>query len=421
MLACCAIGVLWSAAVLLPLWGSSAGGDAQPHADGDGRTVARPGHEGDPESVADGAPLGEQVNASPSNYQGTPVVQACNLLTVTDLGRLGLPLSANPQPNIATFERTYIGSDGSGPLRTNKVGIAHAQGFALNKCGYSFAAADGSSRDSIRIAVSQQPYQPGAADMNGRIGAQQFGDVQVLSHLRAASDPDDNRGDVVMWINGVVAELDVTLTPAGFGAKAHDIATTVAANLQAQAAAPTGPSTITYDRTTFPADVLQPCPLLTPEAFTAVYHTELSPLVVEQPATAVGQTTFSDQHDSRNYNYVTVNCSRGTGQEDPGGRRALRLEITSYLSEQPARHNVAFGREQHNGKPVGTRLGDEAVVLDDASMPGAAGVLVIRKGRFVLELSARDSDHADGLTPEQATTMLVPAAEVILRNLGDRK
>jgi len=63
-----------------------------------------------------------------------------------------------------------------------------------------------------------------------------------------------------------------------------------------------------------------------------------------------------------------------------------------------------------------TRCGDQ---------PGSvatAGVLLIRKGRFVIELRAEDPDHGDkGLTLAEAQALLVPAGQQVLKNFGDQK
>ena len=410
------VGVVVVFTLLRPVFGSSASNQAVA---GDGKVVARPGYPDATSGVADPAPLGEIPNPTPANYQGTPVVQACNLLSLADLHKLGIDTDANPLPNTVTFERTYIAADGAGPLHAGPSTKPSAKTFALNKCSYRLASRSGAGAEHVSVAVAQEPYYPGSSTIEKYPGAQKFGDVNVSSQLQDTSNPDDRQGEVSMWIHGAQVDLDVGLSPGGYGPKMHDIVTVIAANMQAQIAAPTGPGTISYDRAAFPAAVAQPCPLLTRDVFAAAYQGELSPLVVEQPATAVGQTTFDAE--SRDQNYVAMTCYRGAGELDPLERNAVELEIKSYLSEDAAKKDIAFVGKQHHGQPTDTPLGDESLVLDDQSMLGAAGAVTVRKGRFILDLRGHDPQHPDGRTAAEAQKMLVPAMQQVIRNLGDQQ
>ncbi len=400
--------------VLRPVFGSS-GSDSTATAEGDGKTITRPGYSSPIPGVADPAPLGEIPNPTPATYQGTPVVQACNLLTLADLRKLDVHTDPNPLPN-STFERTYIAADGTGPLRAGPSTAPSAKTFALNKCEYGFAAPNRSGTEHLSIAVAQEPYYPGTSGIEKYPGAQKFGGVNVSAQLADTPNRDDQRGAVNMWIHGQHVNIDVDLAADGYGPKLHDIVTTIAAGMEAQATAPTGPATISYDRAAFPATVAQPCPLITQDVFAAAYHGTLSPLVVEDPATAVGQTTFDAE--SRDKNYVAMKCYRGTGELDPDDRQALEVEIKSYLSDEAAKKDIAFVRRQHNGQPTGVPIGDESAVLDDPNMLGAAGAVTVRQGRFVVDLRAHDSQHRNGLTATEAQTMLVPAMQQVIRNLG---
>ncbi len=409
------LGIVVAFTVLRPMFGSDT--ETRAGAVGDGTTVTRPGYPTNVPAVADPAPLSETPNPAPSSYQGTPVVQACNLLTIADLNKLGIRTDPNPLPNSVTFERTYLAADGAGPLHAGQSTVPSAPTFALNKCTYGLAAPNGASGEHVSIAVAQDSYYPGTSGIEKYPGAQKFGEVNVSSHLRDTPDPNDRQGQVSMWTHGANVDLDVSLSPGGYGPKMHDIVTVIAANMQAQVAAPAGPATIAYDRAAFPATVAQPCPLLTQDVFAAAYGSALSPLVVEQPATAVGQTTFDAR--SRDKNYVAMSCYRGTGEIDPGDRQAVELEIKSYLSEESAKKDIAFVGKQHHGQPADIPLSDESAVLDDPSMLGAAGAVTVRKGRFILDLRAHDPRHRNGLTAAEARTILVPAMRQVVRNLGD--
>lgn len=392
----------------------------------DGQVFKRPGHDHDNFPIADGAPLKETTNSKAINYQGKPVVEACNLLTIADLNRLGVHYAADPAPNTVNFERSYIAADGAGPLKTISLGFSTANTFALNKCSYNFVDSAGrDNQDRIEIAVSQRAYVPGANIPIGQAAGNYMrkpnvGNVLVYSHRLSGDNPGDAVGDGVMRLGDLTVSINFVLTSSGYAGKLDDIATTIAKNIEAQKANPAGPAAITYDSPVFSKSVAQPCQLLTPDTFASAYHTQMSPLVVEQPATAVGMAIFQGQNDQKPHDYVTISCARGTGEEDPGARESLLLRATSYLSDESAKLHLNTLR-QHGGQNTATTLGDESLVQTSAALASSRGGLAFRKGRFVFELSVQDPRHyRNGLTVEQSNKMLTPAAQGILRNLGNQ-
>lgn len=392
----------------------------------DGQVFKRPGHDHDSFPIADGAPLKETANPKAVNYQGKPVVEACNLLTIGDLNKLGVYYAADPAPNTVNFERSYIAADGAGPLKTINLGFSTASGFALNKCSYNFVDSAGQgNQDRIEIAVSQRAYVPGANIPIGQAAGNyvrkpNVGNVLVYSHRLSGDNPGDAVGDGVMRLGDLTVNINFVLTNGGYAAKLDDIATTIAKNIGSQQESPAGPAAITYDSPVFSKSVAQPCGLLSPDTFSSAYHARTSPLVVEQPATAVGMAIFRGQDDHQPHNYVTISCARGTGEEDPGAREALLLRATSYLSDESAKLHLNTLR-QHGGQNTATTLGDESIVQTSAALASSRGGLAFRKGRFVFELSVQDRRHfPNGLTVEQSSRMLAPAALGILRNLGDQ-
>jgi hypothetical protein len=403
--------------------GSDAGSAANGPA-GDGQTVKRPGHDHDAVSVADGAPLKETPNPHAVSYQGKPVVQACNLLTIADLNQLGVYYAANPLPNIVNYQREYIAADGAASLKTSSMGFSTGGSFALNSCSYSFVDATGDyNSNSIGIAVSQPSYVPGANTPIGQAGGHyvkkpNIGNVQVYSERRSVANPGDAAGDAVIRIGDLTVSITFNLAASGYAGKLDAIATTIANNLQTQAANPTGTAEVTYDSPAFPQSVAQPCKVLTPEVFASAYHTEASPLVVEQPATAVGLVTFNDPSV---HSYVTVSCSRNTGDDDPGARKNLVLQTTSYLSAESAKQNLALTRQLHPSQDTATTIGEDSFIETSAPSVQFTGAVIFRKGRFVFELHVEDErSYPKGLTADQANSVLVPAAQRILRNFGNQ-
>lgn len=421
-----ATAVIIGIAVVPPLVrsvGPTSGESSASGSNGVPGTVPRPGYEGSTE--ADPAPLVEVPNPAPSVYRGRPVVQACNLLALADLAALGIRTATNPRPNVVNYQRTYLAADGTAPLTDDGLGFNTAGGFSNNRCNYGLHTPDGKDGDTLEVVVSQPGYVQGAdGAVNTSAGGyerhEDIGPVQVYSHRLPSQAPGNATGDGILRLGSLTVDVGFNLTANGYASKILDITERIARNVQAQAAAPTGLSTITYQSPAFPMAVAQPCPLLTPGAVTAATGAGVSPLVVENPATSIGQTYFGTastgrSSDSPMFAFTTVGCERGTGEIDPGDRRTLSLEITSYLSDEPAKMHIDFNRGHHAGVAAPTPLGDEATVLTEPGNTATHGVVMIRKGRFVFDLRlADDQRHPDGLTEAEADTLLVPAAQQIL-------
>jgi hypothetical protein len=396
---------------------NSASGKPQ-QGSGDGQTVQRPGYQDD-SSVADAAPVKEQPTPR-VNYKSGPVIQACNLLSLADLAALGVRVDARPDPNVVNFQREYLAADGTGPLTTNSQNFSHAGTLALNKCNYGLLGPDGGTNDYLAVAVSQPNYIPGAGTGFDKYPAQQtVGSVKAYTQRRPGGNTADASGESIMVLGKNVVSFDFTLTAGGYAPKLHVLAVRVAENLEKQAAAPTGPSTIGYQSPVFPKQVLQPCPLLTPAAVGSAIGAKVSPLVAEMPGTAIGAVRFPNVDQT--YNYGRLECERGTGTDDPLSRKGLSLTVTSYLSDDGAKKHVENTAGAHGGRPAAAPVGDESQIMTDASSVASNGVLIFRKGRFVFELQLADHDgHPNGITVEEANASLVPAAQNILQNVGNQ-
>ncbi|HVX43418.1 MAG TPA: hypothetical protein VHC49_06020 [Mycobacteriales bacterium] len=417
----CVIAVAVIAVVAVMKNKSDSDGKAAPNPNADGRTVQRKGFQSGLD--ADPAPLSEGPPGAAVTYRGQRVVQACNLLTVADIRRIGLLIEPDSLPNTVNFERSYIAPDGTAPLSTSSLGFETADGGAINHCNFAFHG-KGKENDTLGIAVSQTAYVPGA-NQSMTIAAEDYvrkaniGNVQVYSYRRQADHPGDAVGDAVLRLGGVTVNVSFNLEAGGPAEKLNAVATTIGHNLTAQVARPQGIRPIEYRSPVFTKSAVSACRLLTPAAFTAAFHTPASQLVTERPATAVGTTTFPN--DPQGYNNVYTSCDRGTGQDDPLSRTALELQVTSYQSPAAARKDIASQKQLDGGVPTAARLGDESIVELKAPSPQFTGAMSIRKGRFVLSLHQEDpSHHPKGLSQAEANAILTPAARLILQRLGNQ-
>ncbi|QRP45264.1 hypothetical protein [Amycolatopsis sp. FDAARGOS 1241] len=346
------------------------------------------------------------------------MIEACNLLSWTDLTSLGVKVDPRPDPNVVTFQRSYLVGDGPGPLKTSAITYSQAGGLALDKFNYSLRSADGTLQETLAVAVSQPAYVPSAAGAaaayDGVHPSITLGSVRLFSKRRDVPEPDAS-GEAAVVLGDTVASFDFDLKGPGNAGQLQAIAKRVMQNLQAQTRHPAGPSTIDYSSPVFPQPVAQPCPLLTPDVVTPPIGADASPLVSELPGTSVGDVVFP--HETQPYNYVALECERGTGQDDELSRKALALRVTSFLSEDGAKKYVENIAGAHGGQAPAAQVGDESKIMTDTLSVKTRGVLIFRKGRFAFELQLADHDgHPNGLALGEATSALLPAGQQIAQS-----
>lgn len=375
----------------------------------DGQTVQRPGYANS--QYPDPAPIKEKANPQAVQIGGKPVIQACNLLTIADLVALGIKVESRPDPNGAVFERRYLVSDGSGPLRSSEITYAKAMTSGVNHCGYSLQDDQGNQTyEELAVAVSQPAYVPTVNTkpyLDDTDPSLTVGPVKIFSKRRKTDSPSDASGDAVLVLGDTLVDFDFQLKADKNAGKLQDLGKKLAENFAKQVSAPAGANVIGYDSAAFPKSVAQPCPMLTPDAVTPAIGTEASPMVAETPATAVGDMFMTN---STQHNYVQIDCERGTGHDNGIDRRALHLTAISFLSEDAAKSYL--GSAPKDGQSTPAQVGDEGQVRSKGQTNGE---VLFRKGRFVFKLYLADHNAApNGISGADATRLLVPAAQKMI-------
>ena len=323
----------------------------------------RPGFPPPGPAVGDPVALVSEPGGAAVTYRGTPVVQACDLVTLEDVAAVGLALL----PGTATglVQRNYLDGQGDADLPLEPRSLVADD----NTCYYILGEAN--ARTSINVQVHQPSYVgQQAIDNELRYRHRRIADaggVQVFEPVRAMD------GFIARWLRyrDVYVELVIDSMP-----QTQALLAAVAERLPAVATNPTGPPRFGYRSPTFPVEYVNGCEISTAEDFRALFRIEPSPSVEEGLSPGIGRIRFDTGVEA---NYVRHRCERHTPETFRDGS-SLVIEVTTFDSVDAAASQVAFDRRAGGGIDTPTRLGDESMAglhLDREAIIFRAGMAVV--------------------------------------------
>lgn len=386
----------------------------------------RPGYDRSKLGNGIGDPLALKMdNTSQAvSHRGKAVIQACNLLPLSDLAENDFLLKANTLPSVVT--RAY--NDGVGKAAYGKVFGSSLTSFGLgldvNNCSYVLEA-DALATVSIS---SFQPFTVPASVIQQEIedsftasGTVESMKSYTSKRQSAAKLPGETDRKEYLVVKPDKSGFLVSMKlPSGKEGKAQELLKTIAANFIQESKKPSAPAATSYDSPVFDKSFVPACNIITNADIRALSAQDASPLVLEGIASSVGVIEYgTSQDNTRKYNYISNECTRttiGGGLALTGGGEArLKAATTSYLEDTPAKGQIEQNRHTNpNNKqnmPI-SGVGDEAV----AYLSAVGDVhIIFRKGQIVVDVSIdKTTQRKLGTQGLSATTAkLTPIAQSI--------
>lgn len=331
--------------------------------------------------IGDPQALQFKPGTEPVVYQGTAVVQACNVFSSQQLQETGLKFQ--PHTGERGFTRSYFDGQGTGMLRPFIYSFTENRESSSNICRYTFSDAS-----HLSVEVYQPPYNmPSSLDeelLKRRPSswelAASIGGLQVFKKSREgpAASYMLRSGD-----SAVLVRFDKKIAES----KMQQLLATIAATFRRQLARPDGPALFSYDSPLIKQAPPLACDLFKAEDVQRLTGKEVSPVVSEGAAMAVGVLKFETITD----NYVKTFCQRYPmdAQGQPSfGPAIYKLKTQTFVREDAAKADMAFSKSFESDKPGKVveevaNVGDQALFINDDGQER----LEVRKGSSVLTFS----------------------------------
>jgi hypothetical protein len=198
----------------------------------------------------------------------------------------------------------------------------------------------------------------------------------------------------------------------------RELLETIAANLEKRSASPIGTPSVTYNSPLFKDKVASACDLFDAQDFQTLFHRPPAPFVYEELSNAVGRINYSlstDGRDKNDYAYLQTECIRSTGEGTSTRRTSLKMDVTTYTVDTPAKYDMSYAGRSDGATPLSRTVADESYAVTHRYTK-SAGSLVFRKGRFVVTLTLTEPTRPGG-DPMARAERLVPVAEQIAARL----
>jgi hypothetical protein len=356
------------------------------------------------EVIGDPAALSFKPVDKPVTYQGTTVIQACNILTIRDMRKLGLQLSPNSLP---TVERTYFDGQGSGQLEPHSTSTA--DGDNGNGCQLPLYKP---AKATIGIDVLQPPYSLASAinyEMATKYEAS--GSVEGFPQYTVQ---DEGRTDYLLRDGD--SALKIYLKDIADQQLANRIVAAIAANYKREKASPKGPLQFVYDSPVFGKSYLNGCEVVTASDVQHAVDAPINPLVRENIATATGVTQFTPGDTSTRVSDIRHTCTRQAISNGYSNKKLITVDSTSHLTAKSAEMYMKANRQlDAKVSEVPVRVGDDTFF---SYTTGESPELIARKGRFVISIGIIDQTRPT-MSDQEMIEVLTPLAQSAVGRMKD--
>jgi hypothetical protein len=345
---------------------------------------------------------------------GTPIVQACTLLSPGDLQKANLPLAAEAQtsrPDVIT--QSYVDGRGTGPIATDYLlGTEN-----VNICRYELKETTSYVEihvvQDFHLQKEQLPYLLKDADPVSGLTNESGVEVFKLKNT-------NNFGDgYIVHAGQTYAQLEIDMIGNdNQKAKAKELVKPFISTLLKITKKPEGAVQVTYRNSpTYKTTYLSACSMLSEKALQTLGNTQASAYVVESITTATGVATFTSIKDQTPYVYVQNKCARdGLINKEPNAH--LEITTSSYKDTKGAEQHMASTNNAAADKMDLANVADQAVLTTSKDEGGKMVLhLIFRKGRIVLDAAYSKDTSIQDLTAFQPKTQAL--AQELIERLPD--
>jgi hypothetical protein len=388
----------------------------QPNQGATTKIYDRPGYDRNdlPPGISDPFALAFKSKAQPERYKGAPVIQACNLLSVTDLANEGIRIDSDLYQS--SISRTiYDGKGGMGfadlPKRTSTTLAVSGQNHMT---GCMFTPKDGTILDDITITAFQPTVLP-EADVSNKL--------QILYNRQSSLEGFDvytkkptsienNDDEIIAYKSGAggfALKISKSILKSHQGDLMQKLLPVVARHFKKEQTKTSGVSTISFDSPLFTKSTFNACDALVDKDIRSFSGGKpATPTAIQTVAPYIANAT-TKRVPSMDF-YTVNDCVRKTFAPYATGELQLRLTIHTFLEEDTARYwaeNTAA--QDPNWKQLPEIHGGLLVGENKADLYFSKG-----RAKFVLAASAIVNRDTPVHTSEEAMRTLLPIAKAIM-------
>ncbi|PTM59724.1 hypothetical protein [Desmospora activa] len=339
-------------------------------------------------------------NEQAVEYKGKPVVQACDIITVDDLEKVGLSLEV---PFFA-LDRVYFDGEGKGELETPR---GHRPSMNTNECKYVVRG-----KDSVIVEVYEPSYtSQSQLDYEMEYN---FDAIPDIEGVKAYAYNNEDIREYRLQHDSLTVDINFNFLDVD-EKREKQLLPIVAKRLTQLEGNPTGPIRAEYESDLFSADFVNGCDYIKNEDFQNLFGEDAGPLVSEQISSSVRQ--LLDAKDT--YYYIEHRCARGF-ERFSGEMKLLSIETESHVDAQSAAGTFKGMKEAETNPAIGNELQEINPIGDESYYSESEdGIwrIKFRQGRVIVGMSFVDTELNS--TTEQKIERLTPIAQAVAERMKD--